>query len=137
MGSTRAAVGLATILLGIAACGAGGRTSICEAYDSLRTAVGAMDAARGAATAGDGETLERRIDEVDRLVRAARGSLSGADPEASTASAARVMLEAANYLGYMTGQYRSTGSVDFSLTQFASRELSRAAAGAGGAPLNC
>ena len=47
------------------------------------------------------------------------------------------MLEAANYLEYMTGQFRSSGNIDFSLTQFASRELTRAASGAGGAPLNC
>jgi hypothetical protein len=33
--------------------------------------------------------------------------------------------------------FRATGTVDFSLTQFASRELNRAASGAGGAPLNC
>jgi len=137
MGSAWAAVGLATILLGVMACGAGERSSICEDYDTLRAAVGAMDVARAAAATGAGETVERRMDEVDRLLRVARGRLSGADPEASTASAARAMLEAANYLGYMTDQYRSTGTADFSLLQFASRELSRAASGAGGAPLNC
>lgn len=132
-----ALLGVATILLGVLACGAGERSSICQAYDTLRTAVGVMDAARSALTAGDQEALARRMDEVDRLVRRARGGLSGADPDAGTEAAARAMREAANYLEYMTGQYRSTGTVDFSLTQFASRELSRAASGAGGAPLNC
>ncbi len=47
------------------------------------------------------------------------------------------MLEAANYLEFIVDDYRSSGVVDFTITQFASRELTRALGGAGGAPLNC
>ncbi|MDO8485011.1 MAG: hypothetical protein Q7S35_08695 [Candidatus Limnocylindrales bacterium] len=74
---------------------------------------------------------------MERLVRAARASLSGVDSNSSSGAAARAMLEAANYLEFMVGDFRATGKVDFALTQFASRELNRAASGAGGAPLNC
>lgn len=75
--------------------------------------------------------------EVARLVGVGRIRLAGAEAGSSTGSAARVMLEAANYLDFMVGDFRATRKVDFSLTQFASRELTRAVSGAGGAPLNC
>ena len=52
-------------------------------------------------------------------------------------AAARAMIEAATYLGFIVGDFRASGTVDFALTQFASRELNRAASGAGGTPLNC
>jgi hypothetical protein len=132
-----ARLGFVGLLVGVVACGGGEQRPICQAYDTLRDAVNAIDAAQGAAAANDRAAVDRQMDEVDRLLRAARGGLSAAGADPDTAQAARAMLEAANYLEYMTGQYRSTGSVDFSLTQFASRELTRAAAGAGGAPLNC
>ncbi len=77
------------------------------------------------------------MDEVDRLLGVARGDLAGADADPNTAAAARAMLEAANYLEFMVGDFRATGKVDFAMTQFASRELNRAGSGAGGAPLNC
>jgi hypothetical protein len=77
------------------------------------------------------------MDDVERSVRLARGRLAGADADPNTGRAARAMLEAANYLDFMVGDFRATGKVDFSLTQFASRELNRAASGAGGMPLNC
>lgn len=77
------------------------------------------------------------MDEVDRLIRVGRARLAGVEPRSSTGSAVRGMLEAANYLEFMVGDYRSAGAVDFSITQFASRELTRAVSGAGGAPLNC
>jgi hypothetical protein len=93
--------------------------------------------AKAADASGDGEAVERAMDDVDRFVRLARGRLAGADADPSSGAAARAMLEAANYLEFMVGDFRATGSVDFSLTQFASRELNRAASGAGGAPLNC
>jgi hypothetical protein len=96
-----------------------------------------MDGARRATTSNDAATVAREMDRVDRNLTAARRTLQSIGADAGGESATRAMLEAANYLEFMTGQYRSTGSVDFSLTQFASRELTRAAAGAGGAPLNC
>jgi len=77
------------------------------------------------------------MDEVERLLRLARSNLSAAESDPSTGAAARGMLEAANYLDFMVGDYRASGRVDFAMTQFASRELDRAASGAGGAPLNC
>ena len=77
------------------------------------------------------------MDEVERLLRAAKASLSGVESSSSTGAAARAMLEAANYLEFMVVDFRASGVVDFGLTQFASRELNRAASGAGSAPLNC
>lgn len=135
--SVRRPLGLVVLVLGLLACGGGAGRPICQAHDALREAVRVIDSARGAVATGDTAAVERQMDEVDRLIRSARGSLAGADADPSTASAARAMLEAANYLEYMTGQFRLTGSVDFSITQFAARELSRGASGAGGAPLNC
>lgn len=132
-----ACFGLAAVMVGLVGCGTGDRSSICRSHDTLRAAVRTMDSARSAVAANDDAAVGRLMDEVDRLLRAARRAVSSGNPDAATASAARAMLEAANYLGYMTGQFRSTGSIDFSLTQFASRELNRAASGAGGAPLNC
>ena len=77
------------------------------------------------------------MDEVDRLLDVGRTRLADVKADSSTGSAARAMLEAANYLEFMVGDYRSSGAVDFSMTQFASRELTRAVSGAGGTPLNC
>ena len=119
-------------LLIVAGCAGTARSSLCGAYDTLRDAVGAMNDA-----AGDDGDLGRRIDEVDALIRSARRQLSGEGANPSTAPAARAMVEASNYLEFMVGQYREDGAVDFSLTQFASRELTRALSGAGGRPLNC
>ncbi len=101
--------------------------------DALR----AVAAAESADVSGDGEAVDGAMDDVERFVRLARSRLDGADPDSNTGAAARAMLEAANYLEFMVGDFRATGMVDFSLTQFASRELNRAASGAGGAPLNC
>jgi hypothetical protein len=102
-----------------------------------------VDALRGVAVAksatasGDDETVELAMNDVARSIRSARARLAGMDGDPGAGAAARAMLEAANYLDFMVGDYRATGKVDFSLTQFASRELNRATSGAGGAPLNC
>ena len=134
--SRRAAgLGLVALIVGLAACGGGERTPVCAAQAALRGAVRAVESARAADGSGDGAAVGRQMDEVDRLLRVARADLAGADP--STAAAARGMLEAANYLEFMVGDFRATGKVDFAMTQFASRELNRAVSGAGGAPLNC
>ena len=114
-------LGIAVVLIGIAAFGA---------------AVRAVDGVRRAA-AGDLAAVERQMDEVDRLVGVGRARLADVEAGSSTGSAARAMHEAANYLEFMVGDYRSSGEVDFSITQFASREITRAVSGAGGAPLNC
>jgi len=106
-------------------------------YDSLVDALRAVAAAESADASDDTEALGRAIDDVERSIRLARSRLAGADADPNTWAAARAMLEAANYLEFMVGDFRATGKIDFSLTSFASRELNRAASGAGGAPLNC
>ena len=135
----RAATGLVLLLVivGLAACGGGARSPACAAHDALRTALRAIESAKSADASGDQVALGQRMDEVERLIGAARTSLSGVDPSSSTGAADRAMLETANYLEFMVGDFRASGTVDFTLTQFASRELNRAASGAGGAPLNC
>lgn len=125
------------LALALTACGSGGRTPACGAYDALAAAIREVEAARPAAAGGDTAAVERRVAAAERLIRVGRGRADGAAANARTGAAVRAMLEAANYLEFITGQYRSTARLDFSLTQFASRELRRAAAGAGGAPLNC
>ncbi len=130
-------LGLALVLVGIGAYGAGQRSPECSAFDALRDAVRAVDAARNATAASGPAAVERQMDEVDRLIRVGRARLAGVEASSNTGAAARAMLEAANYLEFMVGDYRSSGTVDFALTQFASRELNRAVSGAGGAPLNC
>jgi hypothetical protein len=139
MRRSRRAAGLALVVLiaGLAACGGGERTPVCAAQDALRSALRAVESAQAADGSGDGTAVGRQMDEVDRLLRVARSNLSGADANPKTAAAARAMLEAANYLEFMVGDFRATGTVDFAMTQFASRELNRAASGAGGAPLGC
>jgi len=136
-GGTKAALGLALLLVGLAACGGGARSLSCTGYDALVDALRAVASAEAADASGDTEAVERAMDDVSRFVRLARGRLAGADADSNSGAAARALLEAANYLEFMVGDFRATGSVDFSLTQFASRELNRAASGAGGAPLNC
>ena len=135
----RAATGLLLLLaiVGLAACGGGTRSPACAAQDALRAALRAVESAKTADASGDQAAVGQRMDEVERLVRAARVSLSGVDSDSGPGPAARAMLEAANYLKFMVGDFRATGKVDFTLTQFASRELNRATSGAGGAPLNC
>ncbi len=134
---TTAGLGLVLLIVGLAACGGGTRSPACAAQDALRDALRAVASAESATAAGDQAAVERQMDEVDRLLRVARASLAGADADPSTGSAARAMLEAANYLEFMVGDFRASGKVDFALTQFASREINRASSGAGGPPLNC
>lgn len=64
-------------------------------------------------------------------------AIGGVLPDRREAIVERVVLEAGNYLEFMVVDFRASGTVDFALTQFASRELNRATSGAGGAPLNC
>jgi hypothetical protein len=134
---TKAGLGFVLLIVGLAACGGGSRSPLCVAQDGLRDALRAMGSAENANAAGDLATVGRQMDEVDRLLRVARTRLASAAANPSTGAAAQAMLEAANYLEFMVGQFRASGTVDYSLTQFASRELNRAVSGAGGAPLNC
>ena len=120
------------LAVSLGACGGGAPTPACDAYGALRDAVAAMNTAQG-----DPATVATKVDEVDGLVRTARRRLAGAQADERIAPAVRAMQEAANYLEHMVGQFRTDGAVDFSLTRFASRELTRALAGAGGAPLSC
>jgi len=68
--------------------------------------------------------VRQRIDEAERLIGIARRNLS----PSTTNSVERGMLEAAEYLDFIVNDYRSTGAVDGTLSQFASRELNRAPA---------
>lgn len=136
-GRRAGALGLVGLALASAACGSGERSPVCAAQDALRSALRAVESAQSANRSGDEAGVQRQMDDVARLVRVARSNLAGVEADPGTGSAARGMLEAANYLDFMVGDYGSSGVVDFTLTQFASRELNRAAAGAGGAPLNC
>ncbi len=133
---TTVGLGLALVIAGLAGCGGGTRSGVCSAHDALRDALRAVESAHAAARSGDGVAVARQMAEVDRLLRVARSKLSGADPERS-GPAARAMLEAANYLDFMVGDFRTSGRVDFPIAQFASRELNRAVSGAGGPPLSC
>lgn len=134
---TAARLGLVLLMTSLAACAGGQRSPVCAGQDALRGALTAVASAESASASGDLATVGRQMDEVERLVRVARSRLAGAAANTSTGAAARAMLEAANYVEFMVGQFRASGTVDFSLTQFASRELNRAVSGAGGTPLNC
>lgn len=125
------------LIVGLAGCAGGPRSPVCSAQDALRAALGAVESAKAATASGDQTEVRRRMDEVEGHVSAGKTSLSGVDSDSGVGPAARAMLEAANYLEFMVGDFRATGTVDFTLTQFASRELNRATSGAGGAPLNC
>jgi hypothetical protein len=125
------------LLVGLAGCGGGARSPACIGYDTLVGALRSVEAAKSAATSGDDEAVEQAMDDAQRSIRSARAQLAGMDADATAGAAVRAMLEATSYLDFMVGEYRATGTVDFSMTQFASRELNRATSGAGGAPLNC
>jgi hypothetical protein len=125
------------VIAGLAACGEGARSPSCTGYDALVDALRAVASAKAADTSGDREAVDQAMDDVERFVRLAKGRLAGADTDPNSGTATRTMIEAANYLEFMVADFRATGRVDFSLTQFASRELNRAVSGAGGAPLNC
>lgn len=92
----------------------------------------AVDRAESAESAGDADRVRQQINEAKRLIRIARGTLS----RSSENSIERGMLEAAEYLDFMVNDYRASGAVDGTLSQFASRELNRAPAPGEAAP-NC
>lgn len=123
---------LAAVLVATVGCGGGDKDPRCAARQALRDAVRAVDWAESAEGAGDADRVRQQIDEAQRLIRIARGSLS----RSSTSSIDRGMLEAAEYLDFNVNDYRASGSLDGTLAQFASRELNRAPAAGEAAP-NC
>lgn len=123
---------LAAVLVATVGCGGGDKDPRCAARQALRDAVRAVDQAESAEGAGDADRVRQQIDEAERLIRIARGSLS----RSSTNTIERGTLEAAEYLGFIVNDYRASGTVDGTLSQFASRELNRAPAPGEAAP-NC
>lgn len=119
-------------LAAIVACGGGTSDPRCVAKQALRDAVQAVARAETAETAGEVEEVRRQIGEVERLVGVARRNVL----RSSTSSIDRGMLEAAEYLEFIVGDFRASGVVDAALAQFASRELNRAPT-PGEAPLGC
>ena len=136
--STAAArVALALLLVGLVACGDPSADPRCAAQRALRDAIRAVELAESAERSGDPAAVRSQIDEASALVRLARASLGGADPSTDTDGPGRRLLEAANYLEFIAGDFAATGKVDGTLAQFASREVNAAGSTAGGPPLNC
>lgn len=129
-------VALAALLVALVACGGQSTDPRCVARRALVEGIRAVDLAESAERSGDAAAVRSQLEAVARLVRIARGSL-GADSSADNDGPARRLLEAANYLEFIVADFESSGSVDGTLAQFASRELDAAVSGAGGAPLNC
>ncbi len=125
------------VVVGLLARGEGTRRPVCVAQDALRGALQAVDAARAAERSGDKAAVDQELAEIARLLSVARVNLAAPAVDPQTASAARAMLEAANYLQFIVDDARSSGAVDYPIAQFAARELDRAGSGAGGAPTNC
>ena len=122
---------LLTVIL-VTTVGCGGGDPRCVARQALRDSVRAVDQAESAERSGNAEKITQQIAEAERLIAIARRNLSSS----STTSVERGMLEAAEYLDFVVGDFRSSGAVDATLTQFATRELNRAPA-PGEEFLNC
>lgn len=127
---------LAMLLMALVACGGQSTDPRCVARRALIDGIRAVDLAESAERSGDAAAIRSQLNEVTRLVRLARSSLS-ADVSVNDDGPARSILEAANYLEFIVADFETSGSVDGTLAQFASRELNRAVSGAGGAPFNC
>jgi hypothetical protein len=129
---------LALAIVVLAACGGtDDQRAICGAVAALRGALAEVAAARESDRNGDAAGVAQRMANVQRLLRVVRADLVAATSGPST-DAVRGLSEAANYIDFMIGDYRQTGSVDYALTQFAEREVNRAAAGGGAStPINC
>lgn len=128
-GSRALAAVFIAVLVG---CGSGDRDPRCIAKQALRDAVRAVGQAELAEGARDEAGVRQHIGDVERLVGVARRNLSSSSPS----SVDRSMLEAAEYLDFIVGDFRASGAVDGALAQFASRELNRGLF-PGEAPLNC
>lgn len=95
---------------------------MCVARDALRAAVRAIGQADAAEGAGDAGRVKALVEEAERLVATARRNLS----TSTTNSVERGLLEAAEYLDFIVGDYRASGAVDGTLADFAARDLDRA-----------
>ena len=127
---------LAMLLMALIACGGQSTDPSCVARRALIDGIRAVDLAESAERSGDSAAIRSQLNEVTRLVRLARSSLSG-DASVNDDGPARRFLEAANYLEFIVADFETSGSVDGTLAQFASREIDAAGVGTAGAPLNC
>ena len=113
---------MAWVVLVTIGCAAGDHEPVCIARDALRDAVRAVGQADAAENAGDAGRVKDLVDEIERLVVTARRNLSSS----TTNSVERGLLEAAEYLDYIVGDYRASGTVDGTLADFAARDVDRA-----------
>ena len=132
-----ACAGLALLLVALVACSGQSTDPRCLAKRALGDAIRAVDLAEDAERSGDTAAVSSRMNDVARLVRSARTSLGSAGASSGSDGSARRLLEAANYLEFIVRDFGSSGSVDGTLAQFASRELNAAGSTAAGAPLYC
>ena len=126
-------VGITLLVVGLMACSGPTADARCSALASLRSAVRSVASAEAAERAGDVAEVRRLITDVARLVARAQSGL--ANGAVATTTHARRLLEAANYLEFIVQEFESSGAVDGTLAQFASRELNRTLPGE--APLPC
>ena len=121
------AVGLVLLVVGVIACGRPTPDARCAALVSLRSAVRSVERAEAAERVGDAAEVRRHVKDVAALVGRARSSLAGT-ALASTPHGRR-LLEAGNYLEFIVEEFETSGAVDGTLAQFASRELNRTVPG--------
>jgi len=140
-----AATACLTVALLLAGCQSASDDPRCLARGELLKAAALIERADAAETAGDEDAVRQAVKGADDLVARARGRLRaadtvGADTEGADTEGAdstvRRMTEAANYLGFITESFATTGVVDGTLVQFAVRELDRPAVG-DAAFMNC
>ena len=123
-----AAAACLTVALLLAGCQSASDDPRCLARGELLKAAALIERADAAETAGDKDAARQAVEGADDLVARARGRLRAADTE-GTDGTVRRMTEAANYLGFITEDFATTGMVDGNLVQFAVRELDRPAVG--------
>ncbi len=117
-----------TVALLLAGCQRVSDDPRCLARGELLKAAALIERADAAERAGDDAAVRQAVGGAEDLVAAARARLRSADAE-GTDGTVRRMTEAANYLGFITEHFATTGMVDGNLVQFAVRELDRPAVG--------
>lgn len=131
----RTAAACVVVALLLSGCQQASDDPRCLARGELLRAAALIERAEAAERAGDGAAVRQAIEGAADLLSTARTRLRAADTE-GTDGAVRRMIEAANYLGFVTAAFSETGAVDGTLVQFAVRELDRQAAG-DAVPMNC